>query len=85
MDEYLSLAASMISTPLAASTSIVLAQAGTESTWVSIPRKQAINGLRLAVITNSLADSQNMPFVESAFKGGPTMPRGAKRDLLFRQ
>jgi hypothetical protein len=63
----------MISTPLAASTSIVRAQAGTESTWVSVPRKQAINGLRLAVITNSLADSQNMPFVESAFKGGPMM------------
>ena len=35
------------------------------------------------MITNSLADGQHMPFVESALKGGATMPRGAEGNPLL--
>ena len=49
---------------------------------VDAEEQRAAYALPLAVITNSLTDGQHMPFVESVFKGGATMPRGAERNPL---
>jgi len=69
-------------TSFAASTSIALAKAGSESVCVSIPRKRTINLLLLPVITNRLRDRQNVPLIELAVESGSPMASSTKNNSL---
>ena len=51
---------------------------------VDTQKQWSIDTLLPAVLADSLADGKDMPFVETAFERGTTMPRGAEGDSLFR-
>ena len=82
---YSSSFASITSTPFAARTSSALAQAGTESACVSMPRNKGppIPLLR-AVLADRLADRQDVRFVERPVEGRAAMTGGAKSHRLRR-
>jgi hypothetical protein len=49
---------------------------------VNPEEQRAVYALPPAVLTNGLTDGEHMPFVESVFEGGATMPRSAERNPL---
>src|SRR5208282_3299763 len=71
------------STSLAANTSSALVRAGSESACVSMPTNSGpVMPLRL--MTDCLADRQDMRLIEGVVQGGPTMTRRAERNALRR-
>ena len=73
----------MTSTPFAASTSSAVAQAGTESACVSMPRNSGPSILLpLPIQANRLGDREDVPFVEGLVERRTAMSGGAKRHPL---
>ena len=74
---------SMTSMLFAASTSIALANAGSDKAWVSIPRNSGPSIFwSFAVIANCLSDGQDVPLVERHVKRRPAMAGRTEDDPL---
>ena len=82
---YSSPAASITSTPLAASTSSALSQAGCrQRVRVDAEEQRPVDALGLAVVADRLRDREHVPFVEETVERRAAMARGAERHALCR-